>query len=60
MHNSSLGYRALRGIIWGYLGKFSEMFLAFAFSIIVGRTLGPVIYGQYNLFMGFWEIKKLP
>ncbi len=51
MNNTSLGYRTLWGMVWGYTGKISEFVLAFVFSIIVGRTLGPVIYGHYNLFI---------
>jgi O-antigen/teichoic acid export membrane protein len=51
MNNNSLGYRTLWGMVWGYTGKISEFVLAFVFSIIVGRTLGPVIYGRYNLFI---------
>ena len=51
MNHNSLGYRTLRGMLWGYIGKLSEFALAFVFSIIVARTLGPAIYGHYNLFI---------
>ncbi len=51
MNNNSLGYRALSGMLWGYIGKFSEFALAVIFYVIVGRTLGPVGYGHYNLFI---------
>jgi len=49
--NNSLGYRTLKSMIWGYIGKFLEFSLAGIFSIIVGRKLGPAIYGHYNLFI---------
>lgn len=50
-NQNSLGARTLHGMLWGYIGKLSEFALAFTFSIIVARRLGPVAYGRYNLFI---------
>jgi O-antigen/teichoic acid export membrane protein len=48
--NATLRYRTLSGITWAYIGKFSEFFLLAVVSIMVGRILGPDLYGRYNLF----------
>lgn len=50
MDSQSLGYRTLKGIAWGYISKVSDFLLAFLFSVYVGRSLGPRVYGQYSLF----------
>lgn len=47
----SLKHRALSGMVWGYAWKFFEFVLAAVLSVVVGRALGPAVYGQYNLIM---------
>jgi O-antigen/teichoic acid export membrane protein len=35
---------------WGYISKIADFLFAFFFSVYVGRSLGPRVYGQYSLF----------
>lgn len=48
-----LHIRVAKGVVWNYINKILEFGIAACFSIIVGRTLGPKIYGSYNLIMSF-------
>lgn len=43
--------RVFSGIFWGQIGKILEVILGFAFTVVMGRYLGPSGYGIYTLIM---------
>jgi stage V sporulation protein B len=47
----SLIHRVVRGILWGQIGKILEVILGLAFTVVVGRYIGPTGYGIYMLIM---------
>jgi stage V sporulation protein B len=45
----SLLKRTSRAYVWGQIGRFGEVCLFFAFSLLLARALGPSAYGTYSL-----------
>lgn len=43
--------RVFSGMFWGQVGKILEVILGFAFTVVMGRYLGPSGYGIYTLIM---------
>jgi O-antigen/teichoic acid export membrane protein len=43
--------RIILGIFWGQTGKVFEVILGLAFTMVVGRYMGPAGYGIYSLIM---------